>query len=175
MQNNSITLLHVSHPPVHTCGDKDTLYFKIPGHPKFWTPLLRGALAAPHYTMTFTSLPAVAISLTHICISKSNSTWFLPVPSGWKGRAELFLPPFHSPQLSVLLPCPICSSQLHPRNLTNPFIPLSCWNETLIIIRIEPLPSVWLSAILNFYCSKFSYLQNREENKNSSTCLMGAF
>ena len=27
MQNNSMALLHVSHPPVHTCGGEDILYF----------------------------------------------------------------------------------------------------------------------------------------------------
>ena len=38
----SMALLHVSHPPVQTCGGEDILYifFLIfPGHPEFWTPL----------------------------------------------------------------------------------------------------------------------------------------
>ena len=35
-----MALLHVSHPPVQTCGGEDIYMFLIfPGHPEFWTPL----------------------------------------------------------------------------------------------------------------------------------------
>ena len=40
MQNNSMALLHVCHPPVQACGGEDTLYFLLfPGLPEFWMPL----------------------------------------------------------------------------------------------------------------------------------------
>ena len=128
MQNNSMALLHVYHPPVQTCGGGDILCFSISWSPQVLVPVTNPSLGSvPHYNPRRN-------------ISKQTPTWQMStaaVSGGSRTRPQA------SPAPAVTGPF-LCISYALP-----------CWRET--DAPMLPHPAAGSRVFLTYWTSIYFY------------------